>query len=150
MRCILLLAPLLVDACALPPPPPKASAPPEPTEASAPDETDDVTAPPPPDDTPTLHPVEYHGQLDSAEVGALIESHAREFRACKLHGTALVQVVVDPRGRARPRYVKESLTGDDKDCPLAVLRSLDFPHPAETAEALVPLVFRAARTNGGP
>jgi hypothetical protein len=85
----------------------------------------------------------HQGTLDGLAVGAAIEKERARYRACGLAGSAVVRVVVDGVGNVRSAaFDTERLTAGDKECLLRAVRETRFPWPGETAEVLVPFVFR--------
>jgi hypothetical protein len=85
----------------------------------------------------------HHGTLDGLAVGAAIEKERARYEACGLAGSAVVRVVIDGVGNARAAtFDTDRLTAGDKECLLRSVRETRFPWPGDTAEVLVPFVFR--------
>lgn len=93
---------------------------------------------------PPMPASSFRGAVDSALVAAGLAHAAAQIRTCALRGTAVVRliVLVDGRVSSAP-FVREHLARGDKKCFLRVVSSLDFPSSGDTAELLVPFVFRA-------
>ncbi len=85
----------------------------------------------------------FHGTLSAREVEATVRSHSGAFHACALVGTAVVRVIVGGSGQVQDATLfRDHLREGDGKCLLRVISAMHFSPPDETAELLVPFVFR--------